>query len=63
MSKKKSWNEVLGAFTSDKPGLTRIKTPKDNAPGTDWSKIVDEDSASTHNSGGGKLSNPGSRNK
>lgn len=64
MSKKKQgWEKGVGKFSPSETGVTRIKTPKDNAPGTDWSKVVFEDSESTHNAGGGKLSNPGKRNK
>jgi hypothetical protein len=55
---KKKWNEVLGAFTDDKPGITRIKVPGDT-PGRDISKTLDENQSG----GSGSLTRPPNWNK
>ena len=57
MSKKKN-HEVLGKYTDNKPGITRVKTPGDT-PGRDISKTLDQNQSG----GSGALTKPPSWNK
>ncbi|MGB8083491.1 MAG: hypothetical protein WCF83_23890, partial [Pseudolabrys sp.] len=58
ISDRRKEHEVLGKYTDNKPGLTRIKTPGDT-PGRDISKTLDQNQSG----GSAALTKPPSWNK
>lgn len=65
-NKKQGWQKGEGGFSkSSDLKFTRVPAidgGEAGKKGTDISNVVDRSDASTHDAGGGKLQNPGTRN-